>query len=111
MKKIEKDKITITVDARVLRLAQNILDDLGCSLNDAVNAYLYQILYTQSIPFPLKLPSDKEWEKFDLCLKISEGLIDVEKGRTIPGEQVFERLRKRLDELISKNHLSENSEI
>ena len=111
MKKIEKDKITITVDARILRLAQNILDDLGCSLNDAVNAYLYQILYTQSIPFPQRLPSDKEWEKFDLCLKISEGLIDVEKGRIISGEQVFERLRKRLDELISKNHLSENSEI
>lgn len=42
--------------------------------------------------------------------KISEGLIDAEKGRTIPGEQVFERLRKRLDELISKNNLSENSE-
>lgn len=73
MKKIEKDKITITVDARVLRLAQNILDDLGCSLNDAVNANLYQIFYTKSIPFPLKLPSDKEWEKFDLCQKYRKG--------------------------------------
>lgn len=107
MRKTEKEKVTVIVDARILRLVKGILDDLGCPLNDAVNVYFYQIFYTQGIPFPLKLPPEGEWEKFDICLKISEGLNDVEKGRIISGDQAFEKLRNRLDELISIKRLSE----
>lgn len=110
MRKTEKEKISVIVDSRILRLVKNILDDLGCTLNNAVNAYFYQIFYTQSIPFPLKLPAESEWEKFDICLKISEGLNDVEKGRVVSGDQVFDKLRNRLDGLISKTHSSESSE-
>ena len=62
------------------------------------------------LPFPLKLPPEGEWEKFDICLKISEGLNDVEKGRIISGDQAFEKLRNRLDELISKKRLFESPE-
>lgn len=51
MKRIEKKKISVSVDARILDLASDILYDLGCSLNEAINIFLYQILYTQSIPF------------------------------------------------------------
>ena len=107
MRKTEKEKVTVIVDARILRLVKGILDDLGCPLNDAVNVYFYQIFYTQGIPFTLKLPPEGEWERFDICLKISEGLNDVEKGRIISGDQAFEKLRNRLDELISKKRLSE----
>ncbi len=110
MRKTEKEKVTVIVDARILRLVKGILDDLGCTLNDAVNVYFYQIFYTQGIPFPLKLPPEGEWEKFDICLKISEGLNDVEKGRIISGDQAFEKLRNRLDELISKKRLFESPE-
>ena len=110
MRKTEKEKVTVIVDARILRLVKGILDDLGCPLNDAVNVYFYQIFYTQGIPFPLKLPPEGEWEKFDICLKISEGLNDVEKGRIISGDQAFEKLRNRLDELISKKRLFESPE-
>lgn len=110
MRKTEKEKINVIVDSRILRLVKNILVDLGCTLNDAVNAYFYQIFYTQSIPFPLKLLAESEWEKFEICLKISEGLNDVEKGRVVSGDQVFDKLRNKLDELISKTHSSESSE-
>lgn len=110
MRKTEKEKVTVIVDARILRLVKGILDDLGCPLNDAVNVYFYQIFYTQGIPFPLKLPPEGEWEKFDICLKISEGLNDIEKGRIISGDQAFEKLRNRLNELISKKRLSESPE-
>lgn len=110
MKRIEKKKISVSVDARILDLASDILYDLGCSLNEAINIFLYQILYTQSIPFSIKLPAESEWDKFDLCLKISEGLQDIEKGRVIPGEQVMERLKQKLDDALLKNHPSETTE-
>lgn len=66
--------------------------------------------YTQSIPFSIKLPAESEWDRFDLCLKISEGLQDIEKGRVIPGEQVMERLKQKLDDALLKNHPSETKE-
>ena len=66
---------------------------------------MYQIFYTRSIPFPIKLPDEPEWAKFDLCLKISEGLQDMENERIIPGAQTMEKLKQKLEEEMQKNTL------
>lgn len=110
MKKMEKETITVDVDARIIGLATDVLSDLGCSLSAAINVFLYQVFYTQSIPFPIKLPVENELAKYDLCLKISEGLKDIEAGRTVPGDQVLENLRRRFNEEFAKKHLSDKSE-
>lgn len=110
MKTIEKKKVVISVDARILDLASDILHDLGCPLNEAINIFLYQIFYTHSIPFPIRLPNEPEWAKFDLCLKISEGLQNMENGRVFSGEQAIEKLIQKLEEASLKNHTSKTTE-
>ena len=110
MKKTEKEKITVNVDARIIGLATDVLADLGCSLSEAINIFLYQVLYTQSILFPIRLPPESKMARYDLCLKISDALKDVETGRTIPGEQVLENLRKRLNEELAKKCPSDESD-
>lgn len=109
VKKIEKEKITVNVDARIIGLATDVLADLGCSLSDAINIFLYQVLYTQSIPFPIKLPPESEMARYDLCLKISDALKDIETGRVIPREQVLENLRERRNEKLAKKCPSDES--
>ena len=43
VKKIEKEKIAVNVDARIIGLATDVLANLGCSLSDAINIFLYQV--------------------------------------------------------------------
>lgn len=67
-----KKKLTVKVDKRVINAAQIIFERLGMTVDEAVNMFLYQVLYSQSIPFSVKLPTDEEMERFDLylsCLK------------------------------------------
>ena len=110
MKRIEKKKIVVSVDARILDLASDILHDLGCPLNEAINIFLYHLFYTRSIPFPIKLTAESEWAKFDLWLKISDGLQDMENGRVVSGEQAIKKLKQKLDEAMLKSNPSKTTE-
>ncbi len=92
---MSKKKLTVKVDKRVINAAQIIFERLGMTVDEAVNMFLYQVLYTQSIPFSVKLPTDEEMERFDLYFKLFEGEEDIEAGRYIPAEEVFARLKEK----------------
>lgn len=100
---VEKQKKTIKVDKRILPLAEGVLNELSIDLDTAINIFLYQVFYTQGIPFPVKLPDEEMMERFEMYTHILAGLEDVKAGRTIPGDKVFEEIRKRLDESNGSN--------
>lgn len=53
MKDNEKTKATFTIDKHMLELAKTIFTELGLSLDTGIAVYLYQVVYTRSIPLSL----------------------------------------------------------
>ena len=55
--KSQKDKVTltITVDPETKEAAERVCEELGLSLNDAINVFLKQVVIQKSIPFPITL--------------------------------------------------------
>lgn len=92
---MEKKKLTVKVDKRIVEAAETVLEGLGLRIDEAVSIFLYQVFYTQSIPFPIKLPSDEMMARCDLYFKIYEGLAEADAGKGVSGEEVFARLREK----------------
>lgn len=95
MKDSKITKATFTIDKHMLELAKKLFKELGLSLDAGIAVYLYQVVYTRSIPFPIKLPPEEVLEQVDLYRKLMEGMDDVKAGRLIPGEIVFEELKRK----------------
>lgn len=95
MKDNEKTKATFTIDKHMFELAKTIFAEIGLSLDTGIAVYLYQVVYTRSISFAIKLPPEEVLERVDLYKKLMKGMDDVEAGRVVPAEVVFEELRKK----------------
>ncbi len=95
MKNENKRRVYFSINKRMLELANGVCKDQGLTLEAALNIYLYQVVYTRSIPFPVKLPSEEVLEQVDFYREIMKGMDDVEAGRVVPAEVVFEELRKK----------------
>ena len=81
MKDNEKTKATFTIDKHMLELAKTIFTELGLSLDTGIAVYLYQVVYTRSIPFAIKLPPEEVLERVDLYKKLMKGMDEVKAGR------------------------------
>ena len=46
--------VQVRTDDHLKKQAQKVLKQLGLDLSSAVNMYLYQIVATESIPFPIR---------------------------------------------------------
>lgn len=51
--------LNLRVEVDIKAQAEIVLSQLGISMSTAIEVYLRQIAYTQSIPFPLTLHTDK----------------------------------------------------
>lgn len=58
--------INVFISEKIKTQAENVLSQLGISMSTAIEIYLRQIAYTQSIPFPLTLHTDKINDKTEL---------------------------------------------
>ena len=102
-KEIAKKSVSVSVDKRIIEPARCICKRLGIPFNVAINVFLYQLVYTKSIPFPIVLPSEEVMEQFDLYLKISEAMERGEKDGLIPGEEFFARIRKEFESKVEED--------
>ena len=50
------DTITIEIDAELKVKVEEILDDLGLTIEKAINIFLHQVVLCQGIPFEIKIP-------------------------------------------------------
>lgn len=80
MDKITKQKISFSVDERIIPMANSVFKELGLTLAEGINIYLYQVFYTQSIPFPIELPEEEMMQRFDLLQKILIREKDIKAG-------------------------------
>lgn len=58
MEIVEKIEKTIVLDKRIVDVAERLFYCLGIPFDEAINVFLYQAVYTQSIPFTITIPID-----------------------------------------------------
>ena len=88
------------VDPQIKEQAENILNQLGIPMSNAVGMFLRQIVLQNGIPFEMKLPASKPLsyhqlsaEEFDAALQ--EGYDDIENGRIVSSEEVKAEMKRR----------------
>jgi len=70
--------ININTDSELKAKAQSVLNDLGLDMSTAINVFLSQVVYRQSIPFEISIPVVKQaklggWEgKFSMSDDFNE---------------------------------------
>lgn len=77
--------------------------DLGKTLEDAVSDLVSTGRYgskSEVLREGVRLVQEREKRLAVLDAKIAEGLADIEAGRVVPAEEVFDRLRAKYDAMI-----------
>lgn len=57
--------ISAKIDSNTKDAAKSILSSLGLNMSEAITLFFKQIIYTQSIPFELRLPNKTTVETFN----------------------------------------------
>lgn len=79
---VEKTDKKVVLDSRIVRAAERLFDNLGIPFDEAINVYLYQAVYTQSIPFPIQLPNDFDGKTVEEYIQKKYGKKFNEESRT-----------------------------
>ncbi len=87
------------VDPETKAQAEQILDQLGIPMSNAIGMFLKQIVLQQGIPFEMKLHTKKPLtmgsmtkENFDL--EMQKGMDDIAQGRVVSADDVEEEMRR-----------------
>lgn len=86
------------VEPEIKEQAENVLNQLGIPMSNAVGMFLRQIIIHRGIPFEMKLPNKEPLvmenlakEQFDK--EIAKGMDDIEKGRVYSTEEVKNEMK------------------
>ncbi len=87
------------VEPELKEQAENILNQLGIPMSNAVSMFLTQVVIQRGIPFEIKLPTKKplalgDLSKEQLDGEITKGIADIDNGRVYSAEAVFEEMHK-----------------
>ena len=87
------------VEPELKEQAENILNQLGIPMSNAVSMFLTQVVIQRGIPFEIKLPTKKplalgDLSKEQLDAEITKGIADIDNGRVYSAEAVFEEMHK-----------------
>ena len=87
------------IEPELKEQAESILTALGIPASNAITMFYKQIILQRGIPFEMKLPESKPVDmssltKEQLDAELQKGYDDVAAGRTKPGAQVFDAIRK-----------------
>lgn len=75
---IKDDYINMRVNSSIKKESEQILNELGLSISNAIDLYLIQIIKERGIPFNLKLAKTEELEKKTKLVNIVNSLGGVE---------------------------------
>ncbi len=89
--------VVARVEPDVKMKAEAVLDRLGIPASVVINALYHQIIYTNSIPFSLSVPSIENMtdEEFDEMMNTS--LNQAKKGEGELSSRVFDNILSELD--------------
>ncbi len=90
------------VSPQVKEQAEEILDELGIPMSNAIALFLKQVVLQRGIPFDLKLPQSKPVEYANLTeeqfnARIEEGLMEQENGNFVSANVVRRQLSKEFN--------------
>ena len=88
------------VEPEIKDQAEEILDQLGIPMSNAIGMFLRQVIIHNGIPFEMKLPLKKplvmsELSKDDFDKEISKGINDIESGNVYSEEEVLEDIQRK----------------
>ncbi|MGN1194242.1 MAG: type II toxin-antitoxin system RelB/DinJ family antitoxin, partial [Acutalibacteraceae bacterium] len=91
------------VEPEIKKEAEEILDQLGIPMSNAVGMFLRQGVMQRGIPFEMKLPDNTPLaygglskEQFDR--EIEKGLADVKNGNVVSADDVEAHIRQKYGE-------------
>ncbi len=87
------------VDPDTKEQAEQILNQLGIPMSNAIGMFLKQVVLQRGIPFEMRLPTAKpvaigSLTKEQLDAELQKGMDDIAAGRVVPAEQVEAEMRK-----------------
>lgn len=87
------------VEPEIKEQAEDILNQLGIPMSNAVSMFLRQVVIQRGIPFEMKLPVKRplvmgELTKEELDAEIAKGVADIESGRVHSAEEVFDEMHR-----------------
>ena len=88
------------VDPDTKEQAEDILNQLGIPMSNAIGMFLKQVVLQRGMPFDMKLPSAAPVavggltrEQFDAEIRV--GMADIAAGRVLPAEDVEAEMRRQ----------------
>ena len=79
--------ITIRVDEKVKKEAEELFHEMGLNMSTAMNIFLKRCIFEEGIPFELKIPNKKTLKALD----------DVNKGKGLSKE--FDSIKELMEDL------------
>lgn len=87
------------VEPEIKAQAEQVLNQLGIPMSNAVGMFLRQIVLQRGIPFEMKLPATEPLtyenltkEQFDM--EIEKGMSDIKEGRVYSADEVEAEMKK-----------------
>ena len=87
------------VEPEVKEQAEEVLNELGIPMSNAVGMFLKQVVLHHGIPFEVKIPIEKPLaygsmtkEEFDA--EIKKGMDDIRNGRVYTAEQIKAEMKR-----------------
>ena len=94
--------VFVRVEPDVKEQAEEVLNELGIPMSNAVGMFLKQVVMQRGIPFDVKLPSRRPLdfssltkEQFDV--EIQKGMDDIEAGRTISSADLRAEMKRNFN--------------
>ena len=91
--------IYVRVEPEIKEQAENVLEQLGIPMSNAISVFLRQIVLQKGIPFEIKLPERKLLDMSALSeeefnAEIEKGLADIREGRVISAQSVADKMHR-----------------
>jgi DNA-damage-inducible protein J len=82
------------IEPELKEQSENILDQLGIPMSNAIGLFLRQVVLQRGIPFEVKLPQQKpvalaSLSKEEFNIEIEKGYANIAAGKVRPAAEVF----------------------
>lgn len=87
------------IDPEIKKQAEQVLEQLGIPMSNAIGLFLRQIVMQRGIPFDMKLPQSNllavgSLSEAQFNAEIEKGLADLTAGKVTSADQVAERMQR-----------------
>lgn len=90
------------VEPELKDMAENVLEQLGIPMSNAIGMFLKQVVLQRGLPFDVKLPeltrpvATGSLTKTELDVELQKGYDDYLAGRSRPANEAFQQMEREL---------------